>query len=109
MIARTTKLLFLAVFLAALLSAEGAGRVKSTMTKEKLLAARQKKVVHLEHAMAMVQKQLDEFHKGTRRMDQQRVKSLRNRLASYKGQIYDYSKKLSEEEIASMLRDHSEL
>mmetsp|Transcript_8562 Transcript_8562/g.25361 ORF Transcript_8562/g.25361 Transcript_8562/m.25361 type:complete len:118 (+) Transcript_8562:541-894(+) len=79
------------------------------LQREKLLEDRKKKVVHLEHAMKQIQKQLDDYHKGHKRLDQNRVKSLKNRLASYKGQIYDYSKELSDKEIEELLGYHSEL
>mmetsp|Transcript_8561 Transcript_8561/g.25358 ORF Transcript_8561/g.25358 Transcript_8561/m.25358 type:complete len:107 (+) Transcript_8561:265-585(+) len=106
MIARSTKLLSFLLVIAALLSADAGS---SNMTREKLLEDRKKKVVHLEHAMKQIQKQLDDYHKGHKRLDQNRVKSLKNRLASYKGQIYDYSKELSDKEIEELLGYHSEL
>lgn len=47
--------------------------------------------------MAQVQDQLDKHESGVKPLDDQRLKSLQKRLHSYKGQIYDYSKRLSDE------------
>ena len=61
------------------------------------MADRSKRVVHLEHAMAQIKKQLDEHNSGLKNLDERRLKSLKNRLQSYKGQIYDASRTLSQE------------
>ena len=58
---------------------------------------RAKRVVHLEHAMAQVKKQLDDHNSGVKNFEERRLKSLRNRLQSYKGHIFDASRELSPE------------
>ena len=47
--------------------------------------------------MAMVQKQLENHNSGVKVVDDRRVTSLKNRLQSYKGQIYDATRTLSDE------------
>ncbi len=47
--------------------------------------------------MAMVKKQLNDHNSGVKVLDDRRVNSLKNRLQSYKGQIYDASRTLSDE------------
>lgn len=54
-------------------------------------------MVHLTHAMENVQKQLDDHKNGLKNFDERRLKSLRDRLHSYKGQIYDASRTLTPE------------
>ena len=58
---------------------------------------RAKKVVHITHAMEMLKTQLDNHNSGVKVLAEKRVTSLKNRLQSYKGQIYDASRELSEE------------
>ena len=58
---------------------------------------RSKRVVHLEHAMDQIKKQLDDHNSGVKNFDERRLKSLKNRLQSYKGQIYDASRTLSQQ------------
>ena len=58
---------------------------------------RAKKVVHITHAMEMLKKQLDDHNSGVKVLEERRVTSLKNRMQSYKGQIYDASRTLSEE------------
>lgn len=101
-----TKILTCFVLLIALLSA---GAAKSITTREELLADREKRTVHLQHAMEMVKKQLNDHNSGVKPLGEQRVVSLKNRLQSYKGQIFDASRTLSEEEIEEQLAKHSEL
>mmetsp|Transcript_7203 Transcript_7203/g.17614 ORF Transcript_7203/g.17614 Transcript_7203/m.17614 type:complete len:105 (-) Transcript_7203:253-567(-) len=100
-----SKILTCFVFLIAALSA---GAAKIT-TKEELQKDREKHTVHLEHAMAMVKKQLNDHNSGVKVLDDRRVNSLKNRLQSYKGQIYDASRTLSDEEIEAELDKHAEL
>jgi len=64
---------------------------------------REKKVVHLKHAMEQIKKQLDEHNSGVKNLDERRLKSLKNRLQSYKGQIYDATRVLSPEEIEDLI------
>ena len=49
--------------------------------------------------MEMVKKQLNDHNSGVKPLGEQRVVSLKNRLQSYKGQIFDASRTLSEEVI----------
>ena len=58
---------------------------------------RAKKVVHLEHAMEQLKKQLDKHNSGEKVLEDRRLLSVKNRIQSYKGQIYDSSRTLSEE------------
>ncbi len=58
---------------------------------------RAKKVVHITHAMEMLKKQLDNHNSGEKVLEERRVRSLKNRIQSYKGQIYDATRTLSEE------------
>ena len=58
---------------------------------------RAKKVVHLEHAMEQLKKQLDKHNSGEKVLEDRRLSSVKNRIQSYKGQIYDASRTLSEE------------
>ena len=47
--------------------------------------------------MDQIKKQLDDHNSGRKIFEDRRVLSLKNRLHSYKGQIYDASRDLSEE------------
>eukprot|EP00535_Pseudo-nitzschia_heimii_P006920 CAMPEP_0197189246 /NCGR_PEP_ID=MMETSP1423-20130617/19428_1 /TAXON_ID=476441 /ORGANISM="Pseudo-nitzschia heimii, Strain UNC1101" /LENGTH=79 /DNA_ID=CAMNT_0042641305 /DNA_START=212 /DNA_END=451 /DNA_ORIENTATION=- len=79
------------------------------MTLEKLEEDRAKRAVHLTHAMEQIQKQLTDHNTGVKNFDERRLQSLRNRLHSYKGQIYDATRTLSPEEIEEMLGGSDEL
>lgn len=58
---------------------------------------RAKKVVHITHAMEMLKKQLDGHNSGVKVLEERRVTSLKNRMQSYKGQIYDATRTLTED------------
>jgi len=76
---------------------------------EKLEEDRAKRAVHLQHAMEQIKKQLDDHNSGVKNFDERRLKSLTNRLQSYKGQIYDATRTLSPEEIDEMVGGDNEL
>ena len=59
--------------------------------------------------MEQLKKQLDDHNTGVKNFDERRLKSLKNRLQSYKGQIYDATRTLSPEVCHSFTISHETL
>ncbi|OEU16735.1 hypothetical protein FRACYDRAFT_269092 [Fragilariopsis cylindrus CCMP1102] len=94
-----SKLLLCFVLLLVVLFAEA----DTTAMHEKILSDRSKKVIQLEYALASLEKQIENHKNGVKVLEDQRLKSLKTRMNSYKAQIFEASRGLSQQEIKELI------
>mmetsp|Transcript_36700 Transcript_36700/g.41014 ORF Transcript_36700/g.41014 Transcript_36700/m.41014 type:complete len:114 (-) Transcript_36700:493-834(-) len=75
----------------------------ATTLKEKILSDRTKRAVQLEYAYAALQKQMENHDNGVKVFDNNRLKSLKVRMNSYKAQIFEASRALSPQELKELI------